>query len=411
MHIGVLSQVYDPEPGGGSISAVLARGLRNRGHRVTVLTGVPNYPHGKVYDGYRIRPHAIEIRDAIPVHRVPLYPNHGTRMAGRLANYGSWALSAATIGAGCLRDVDAVWTFYSEATIGLPVVVLRALRKPVLLHVQDLWPESVLHSGFVRPGAGLDAVAAGTRRWCRMNYRAATSLAAISPTMRDVLISRGARPDKVHVVYNWADEAVFSPLRNPRTAGRLGTSTVMYAGTLGYVQSLDVAIRAAARIRARVPDFRLTIVGSGVAEEHLRALAARLGAHNVRFLGRRPPGEMGELYAAADAQLVSLRDDPAFATTVPSKLQAGLASGSPLIVAARGEAARIVRAAQAGLAVAPGDETALAHAFATFSRVGKDQRNSWGNAGREFYQEHMSVERGVAAIETLLASSRTVVGV
>lgn len=404
MHIGILSQVYDPEPGGGVIPTVLAKGLRDRGHRVTVLTGFPNYPQGKLYDGYRIRPHTVEQRDGIEVHRVPLWPNHSPTLRGRAANYLSFALSASTIGLGCLRDVDAVYTFYSEATVGLPVLALRALGKPVLLHVQDLWPESVLHSGFLREGLTSRVAAALIHRWCRHVYRSASAVAAITPAMRDELVVRGVPTDRVQVVYNWTDESVFRPRPRQSTAGLSEETTVMYAGALGHVQALDTAIRAARQVQDPLPGFRLLLVGSGVAEKALRRLTQEVGASNVIFSSQRPLSEMSELYAGADAQLVSLMPQSAFERMLPSKVQAAFASGSPVVVSAPGEAARVVRNANAGICATPGDVAALAAAFVQLSDMDPAARASMGRAAHEYYQRWMSQARGLDAIEELLRS-------
>lgn len=405
MHIGILSQVYDPEPGGGVISTVLAKGLRDRGHRVTVLTGFPNYPQGKLYDGYRIRPHTVERRDGIEVHRVPLWPNHSPTIRGRVANYLSFALSASTIGMGCLRDVDAVYTFYSEATIGLPVLALRALGKPVLLHVQDLWPESVLHSGFVREGWISLVIADLIRRWCSQIYRRASEVAAITPPMRDELVARGAPSQRTTVIYNWTDESVFRPSDRPPNRAGGGETIVMYAGALGHVQALETAIRAARRVMESHPDFRLHLVGSGVAEQSLRLLSQQIGATNVVFLGPRPLSQMGALYAGADAQLISLMPESAFERMLPSKMQAAFASGSPVVVSAAGEAARIVRHAQAGIWAAPGDVAQLAAAYQRLSDMDAKSRAVMGRSARDFYMRWMSETQGLKVIESLLANT------
>lgn len=406
MRFGILSQWYAPEPGGGSVAAVLARGLRDLGHDVSVLTGFPNYPLGRLYDGYRLRPHQLERVDGISVHRLPLYPSHDASVVHRVGTYASWATAATALGPACLRGVDAVWVFYSAATAGLPAGMLRRLGIPVLLHVQDLWPESIVHSGFVRDGWALRLVGQATRAWCRANYRGASALAAISPGMRRTLIERGAPADSIQVVYNWADEAVFRPQPYDGVlAGELGFAgrvTVMYAGSLGYVQGLDVAIRAAAQVRDRHPQFQLVLLGSGVAEEELRRLAGDCAATNVRFLGQRPMAEMGRLYAVADAQLVSLSGDPAFEGTIPSKTQAAMACGSPVVMVAVGDAAELVRVAGAGWVTTPGQVGELAAVFAALCELPAERRRAAGERGRAYYEQHLSVEAGVGLLaETL----------
>ena len=144
MRIGILSQWYEPESGGASIPGVLARGLSRRGHDVRVLTGFPNYPTGRIYPGYRQRARHQEVSGGVTVTRVPLLPNHDSSTAKRAANYGSFAVSASSLGLSEMRKLDALWVYNSPATISLPMWLLRyGAGVPVVLHNMDMWPDSV----------------------------------------------------------------------------------------------------------------------------------------------------------------------------------------------------------------------------------------------------------------------------
>src|SRR6185312_16789208 len=178
-----------------------------------------------------------------------------------------------------------------------------------------------------------------------------------------------------------------------------GRCTVLFAGNLGLLQGLDTAIRAAAAARDRLD---LVLVGSGAGEDAARRLAAELGADNVRFIGRHPPDQMAQLSAAADWQLVCLRDVPALRAAVPSKLQAALACGMPVIAAAGGDTAALVRSAGLGLVCPPEDWRALADQFVAAADLPTDVRREMGSRARHVYQERMSLQVGVDQFEDIL---------
>ncbi len=408
MRIGVFSQWYDPEPGPASLPGVYARALTARDHQVRVLTGFPNYPNGHLYPGYRGRRPITEIRDGIPVHRVPLYPNHGASALGRVANYTSFALSASVLGSRDFASVDAMWVYNSPATIGLPLMLQSRLhRTPYLMHVQDLWPDSVINSGMLPSGRVGRIAEAALGALVRRMESAAAEIAVISPSVRTLLIDRGVPDSKISYVPNPTDERVFYPReRIPELRQELldgappDTVVVMYAGSLGHVQALEIAVEAMAQMRNQ--PIRLVMAGSGIAEAELRAQVARLGLVSVGFLGRRPAGSIPDLMAAADMQLVSLRDDPFLAATTPSKVPAILASAQPVVAAMAGDGAALLRHSGAGVVCPPGDSTALAASIVELAARSVQDRVALGRSGREFYLSHMSVERTAETVETIL---------
>jgi colanic acid biosynthesis glycosyl transferase WcaI len=405
VRIAILSQWFDPEP--ASIPTQLATWLAERGHMVKVLTGFPNYPTGKIYDRYKVKPLQRERSGTIDIVRVPLVPSHSTSAAGRVANFSSFAASAATIGVAALGPVDVAYVYHPPATIGIPAVALKKARGvPFLLHVQDLWPESVVDSGMLRSPRARSVASAVLGRSCQALYRAAGAIAAISPGFRDVLIERGVPADKVSVVYNWADERLAPEPRDPELARELGIDgkfVLMYSGNLGPFQGLDTAIRAAYSL-SDLEGCRLVIAGTGIAEAALRRLASDLGANNVTFLGHRPPSEMPRISALADVHLVSLRDSPALARTIPGKVQALLAAGQPLLLVARGDAADLVTRSGAGWVCVPESPAALSTVIRRLSRMPPDARTRAGAAGRSFYKENLSLEAGASTIEQLLGA-------
>ena len=407
MRIGLISHFYTPEP--LAIPAGIAAGLCDRGHDVRVLTGFPNYPSGRLYDGYRIRARRHEVIDGIGVTRVAVYPSHDRSAVRRAANYLSFAAGAATLGLATLRSADLAYVYFSPATAAVPAVVLRALRgTPYVLHVQDMWPEAVLESGMLGSGAARTLGDRLLTPACAGLYRRAAAVIAIAPTMREQLLARGVRPDRAYTVPNWTDETLFRPAPcDPAAAAELGTAgrfTVMYAGNLGAYQALETAIAAAARLRD-LPEFQLVLAGSGIAEERLRALAASLGAGNVRFLPHRPPERMAALARAADIHLVSLRDLPIFAGTIPSKTQSLLAAGLPVIAAVPGDAADLVRGAGAGIVCPPEDVAALAAAFRRAAALPAVRLAEMGRRARAYYEDHLSMRTALGEIDMIVRTA------
>jgi colanic acid biosynthesis glycosyl transferase WcaI len=404
MRFGMISQVYDPECGSPAVAGAISRALAALGHDIHVLTGFPNYPTGRLYPGYRIRPYQYERRSGVHVHRVPLLPSHDRSTLRRASTYLSFAACAAAKQR-ILRQVDA-WLVYSSAvTVALPALVARSLYgRPYVLLVQDLWPDAVVNSGLVRPGRLLTTAVRGIHALCDASYRRASAVVVTSPGTAELLARRGVPSAKLSVVPNWVDESVFRPVpRDESLAERLGLAggfVVMYAGSLGELQGLETAIEAV-RLLPDLPELRLVFVGSGVAEPRLRAAAADEPGR-VRFLGPQPPGRMAALMALSDAQLVSLRDLPLFHVTLPSKVQAVLACGRPLIAVARGDAARLAEHSGAGLAVPPGNPAALAEAIRRMHALGSSVREAMGRAGGQFYLDRLCARVGGAALADVL---------
>ncbi|MFC0033023.1 glycosyltransferase family 4 protein [Micromonospora chaiyaphumensis] len=397
MKIGILSYHFPPEP--AFIPGSLAEELAARGHEVRVLTGFPDYPGGHVYPGWRQRWRHQTRSERLTVRRVPRYAAGDGSARARMASWLSFAGSVALSGRRYLGDVDALYVFQLPAVTFAAAGLLRLLgRVPSVLHVQDVWPEE-------EPSR-----AGETRRWSgrldatlRRIYQEAGAVAVTAPSMRDLVVAGGADPDRVRVVLNWTDERIFRPTEPSRAVRTLirrdGRCVVMHAGTIGVRQGLETAVRAAAALDDRLD---LVLVGSGAEERRVRGLAAELRADNVRFVDRRSPLDMPELYAAADYQLVMLRDLPELRGMVPGKLQAALSCAAPVVASAGGDTVALVERARAGLSCPPEDWAALADRFWLASAIPPPARVDMGRRGRDAYLREMSLRAGVDRIEGLL---------
>jgi glycosyltransferase involved in cell wall biosynthesis len=403
VRVVVVSQWFPPES--ASIPADIARGIAGLGHDVTVLTGFPNYPTGKIYDGWHQRPWLDGELDGFKTRRTALYPSHDSSAIRRAASYLSFGLTSTIFGWSRLRSADVIYVYHPPLTSAIgPWLNRRTGGAPYLVHLQDLWPDSVvsadmIHGGLLSTANGLLSHA------CAAVYRRASGIICIAPAMASILNRRGVPEHKLHVVPNWADESAFFPASpSPDVARRLGTSghfTVMFAGNLGHLQGLDVAIRAAATLRD-LPDFRLVIVGDGVARASLAELAMSLGAGNVVFVPPEPVAAMNEITHAADVQLVCLRDLPFFRATIPSKLGAVLASGLPVICAVNGDAGQLVSSAGAGWVCAAEDTEALARAFRHSHASSPAELREHGLAGHRYYVGHLARDGAIERMEGLM---------
>lgn len=404
MRIGLLTQWYAPEPGPASLPTGLAEGLADRGHEVTVLTGFPNYPHGRIEEGWKQGRRLDVDVNGVHVRRVALYPSHDKSAIRRAANYASFAASARISGLDALDKVDALWVNYSPVTVAWPMLALRRRsRTPLVVHVLDLWPDTVLASGL---GGSLGSlVERPLHALCGRMYRAAEAVAYISPGVGEVLASRGVPRNKLAYAPMWADERVSAPV--PRAEARgweiaSGTLTVAYAGSLGGAQDLETLIDACARVRDL--DLMCLVAGSGTHEESLRDRASRQGATNVRFLGRLDADGMRRLNATADIHFVGLNNHALASTTMPSKVQAVLAGAHPIVGALVGDAADTVRRS-GGVAVAPGDVDGLERELRQTVAAGRAEATRRGALAREFYAREFSYESGVSRIEKLLIAA------
>jgi colanic acid biosynthesis glycosyl transferase WcaI len=320
----IVSQYFPPEP---FRVGDLALGLHERGCKVTVLTGFPNYPTGKIYKGYRIQPYQFEDYHGVSVIRVPLYPDTSYSKLNRILNYLSFALSASFLGVFLLkRDrYDCIVTFQlSPVTIGLPSIAIKAAhfsQAPIYFWIQDIWPESLEASGLATKGLAIELI----RKLVGFMYQRSEKILVQSKGFIPKISEYGIGFDRIEFLPNWAED-LYQPVEpDLELAKREGMDTgfnVLFAGNLGKAPSLETLIEAA-QMLGDYPDIRFVILGDGPNFEKLKAAAQ--GVNNISFKGRRPLETMPQYFAIADALLVQLRRDPLFTITIPSKVQSYIA--------------------------------------------------------------------------------------
>lgn len=399
MRILMLTQWFQPEPNFKGLP--LAKALTERGHQVEVLTGFPNYPGGKLYPGYRVRPWRREVMEGVRVLRAPLYPSHDRSAVRRIANYASFALSSALL-ALTLRRPDVVYVYCPPMTAAAGAMMLKALRQvPYVIDVQDLWPDTLASTGMVRDGVVMRLVG-----WfSQLAMRWAARLVVLSPGFKAQLTERGI-DIPIDVIPNWAPSEIVAQRRSGGASGSDPKAfTVLFAGNMGHAQALDTVLEAAAILAQEAPRVRFVLIGGGVRADELTTTARERGLANVTFLPARAGSQMGEVFALADVLLVHLRDDPLFSITIPSKTQAYLAVGKPILMGVRGDAAEMVQTAGAGLAFPPEDPRAMAEAVKEFAEMSAVDMAAMGARGAAYYDELLSFERNLALIEVSLSAA------
>jgi glycosyltransferase involved in cell wall biosynthesis len=386
MKVLLFSQYFWPES--FRINEVV-ESLLEVGCEVTVLTGQPNYPHGKTFDGYRALHISHEVHaKGYTIYRVPLIPRGKANAIGLMLNYLSFVLSSALIGPFVLRGQKFDLIFVcgmSPFTQSVSAIWLGKLKKAkVVIWVQDLWPESLEATGFVKNTIVLSGIA----RIVSWIYRHSDLLLVQSKGfISSVQNKAGRTPIKYHpnpgeLAFNHAAPGTQAP------AVLLNKGfNIVFAGNLGTVQALDSVLAAAEQLKEHA-EINIVLVGSGSLTPWLESEIKLRNLQNVSMLGRFPVEAMPGILSQASALLVSLCRDPIISKTIPSKVQVYLAAGKPIIASLDGEGARIVEASGAGLACSAEDADALSQAILKLHSLPAQELELMGRKGVEYYQQH-----------------------
>lgn len=380
----IVSQYFWPE--GFRINDVV-KTMSECGVAVEVLTGKPNYPSGKIFSGYRAWGCQRERYQEITVNRIPLWPrgDGGWRLA---LNYLSFVVSGLLFAPWMLRKngIDVIFVYAPSPILqAIPALFLGKLKGcPVVLWVQDLWPESLSATGYVRNPLILSLV----RQVVRFIY-SRVDLLLVQSRAFEAPVSLLASGTPIVYYPNSVDETFSSPVADkpPSVEGLDAGFSVLFAGNIGAAQAVEVIIQAALLLR-EYSDIHFVVVGDGSSRDEMVKMVEQQGLSNVHLPGRFPVETMPGFMQKASVLLVTLADRPIFAATVPNKIQAYMAAGRPIIASLNGEGARLVVEAEAGLATPAEDAEALAEAILRIYKLSPDERNKMGRNGRKYYQKH-----------------------
>jgi glycosyltransferase involved in cell wall biosynthesis len=401
MKLLILSQYFWPE--NFRINDVV-EGLTERGHAVTVYTGIPNYPTGRYFSGYGFFGPWRERYKAAEVRRAPLIARGGGSGVRLALNFLSYAFFASLLAPWLMRGrFDAILVYEpSPMTIGIPARALRALKRaPLLFWVQDLWPESLSATGAIKSRALLGLV----DRLIKWIYRGCDRVLVQSEAFIPSVEAHGVPRSRIRYLPNSAEN--FYRRVEPRPADAEARELpqgfrVMYAGNIGAAQDFPT-ILAAAELLKHERLVQWIVLGEGRMRSWVEDEVRRRGLQaSFHLLGQRAPERMPRYFAHADVLLATLRREPIFAYTIPSKIQAYIACGKPVIAALEGEGGRNIREAGAGWVVPPEDPRALADAVTAASRLARSELSSMGERGEAWFREHFERDKLLSRLEAEL---------
>ena len=399
MRILIVSQYFWPE--NFRVNDLAAEMVR-RGHEVTVLTGLPNYPDGAIFPDYAANPKGFIDYKGAQIIRVPLLPRGkgGMRL---MLNYLSYAVTASILGPWRLRgrQYDATFVFQgSPVTVGLPAIVLKWLKKtPIALWVLDLWPQSLEAVGAVKSPLILGLV----DRMVTFIYRNCDRVLGQSRAFLPELQRHVKDPTKINYLPSWSEDelAEFDSAPAPEVTPRPDLFNIVFTGNIGEAQNFPAVLNAADALRNE--PVRWIIVGDGRQAQWVRdEVARRKLDEQVVLPGRFPLERMPSFFAHADALLATLKTSPAFAMTIPGKVQSYLAAGKPLLAMLDGEGAAVVRDSGAGFAAPSGDASALAEAVRHLMALSPAERSIMGQKGKDYAAREFDRDTVLSRVEQVL---------
>lgn len=370
----------------------LAKGFVERGHDVTVLTGIPNYPEGRFFKGYGFFKNQRQEHEGIRIIRVPLWPRGRSRHGQLVLNYISFVFTASIMGPFlCRQKFDVIFVYEtSPITVALPAILLKKIKKvPVVMWVLDLWPESLSATEAVRSRFILD----GVERFVRFIYRHCERIFVASEGYIPSIVSRSGKLEKIRFFPNWAEEIFerIQPMQTNDISGQLpGGFRLMFAGNMGVSQDFETILAAAEKLKT-YPDIHWFFLGDGRMLDWVkREIRSRGLDETVHLLGRHPLEAMPRFFAFADAMLVTLKRDPAFSVTIPGRIQSYLACGKPMVAALDGAGRKLVEESGAGFVSPAGDAAGLAEAVLKMARFSEGERKVMGQRGQVYYRGNFS---------------------
>lgn len=383
MRVLLVTQYFHPE---NFKSNDVAFELARRGYDVTVLTGLPNYPQGRIYEGYGIFRKRKETIEGVKVYRTLVIPR-GDGGGVRLAlNYLSWAFIASlwAFFIAIFHRYDAVIVHEtSPVTQGFPALVVKWMQRiPMFFWVLDLWPESLQAAGNINNRFVIDFFTGVTR----LIYRNSDKILMSSNGFRKSILEKGDFADKLVYFPNWAED-IFSGTAEAEVPLMPEGFKVMFAGNVGEAQDFESVMRAAVQLKGK--GVRLVIVGDGRKKEWIdRYVAENDLADVVYMMGRHPLETMPAFFSKADVLFLSLKNDYIFTLTTPAKLQAYMASGKPVLAMIDGDARQLIEDSGCGLSCSAGDAEAFAQSVLKMKEMPEDELRAYGKRGRSYFDAH-----------------------
>lgn len=362
--------------------------MAKRGHKVKVLTGIPDYPQGRFHEGYSLFKRRRETVDGVKIVRVPIIPRGKGRAANLLLQYASSIFYFVLYGLyqALVHKYDCILVHdTSPAFISIPALIISKIRRTPVYHwVLDMWPESLTAGGINNP-----KVYKVITQMMQAFYRNDRKILITSLGFRQMLTDRGVPDEKIIYLPNWGDDAVTQ--RSEAVIPELPKGfRVMFAGNLGDAQNLENVMRAAELTREH-QDIHWILVGDGRKREWVDQFIAEKGLQEtVHTLGRYPIETMASFFAEADVMLVSLRNMLVFNMTLPAKVQAYMANHKPILGMMNGEGGYIIHEAQCGWCVGADDIEGMAQKVIEISQLPKEELLQLGENGYAYYEKNFT---------------------
>ena len=370
---------------------------------VEVLTGKPNYPKGKVYSGYKALGLQTEQFNLISINRIPIVPR-GKSKLGLALNYLSFVVSGILFAPWSMRykKVDVIFVFAMSPLLqAIPAIFLAKIKRaPIVVWVQDLWPESLSATGYVKNKSVLKVVEYIVKYiYSQTDLILVQSKAFVQP----VSLLAGNTPIKYYA--NSVDDSFFkvSDTASPLLKEFSNKFTVLFAGNIGAAQAIDVIVNAAETLK-NYTDIQFIVIGDGSKMPWLAQELIQRDLSNIHLLGQQPVEMMPSTLQQASVLLVTLANQAIFSYTIPSKVQAYLASGRPILACLNGEGAKIVEEARAGIAIKAENAGMLAEAVLQLYKMPADKLTAMGANGREYCRQHFAHDKLVDELTTHLQS-------
>jgi glycosyltransferase involved in cell wall biosynthesis len=376
--------------------------LSQQGWSVEVVTGFPNYPEGKLYSGYKLKLYSYEKKLNYSLHRLYLFPDHSHSKIKRALNYISFGISSFIFLFFKVKKGDILYVYHPPLTTGVTAALLVKLRGIKFCYdVQDIWPDSLKSTSMINEGL-ITKIISNT---CNFVYTQASQIRVLSEGFLNLLVERGVSEKKINIIHNWALNE-----HNPKTDFDPDTSVqneffkIIYAGNIGYAQSLDTLLDAACETFRQGLNIEFYIIGAGVCAASLNQRIIDEKISNCHIKDVVPLTQLNKILNSSDALILHLIDDSLFQITIPSKLQSYMCSGNFILNGVKGEASSLVEKSRCGLSFEPQNHLDLVNKIKLSIDLGSKKRKEMGSSGREFYLQNLSSNIGYKKLSDLFHS-------
>ncbi|AKN32507.1 glycoside hydrolase [Clostridium carboxidivorans P7] len=402
MKILFLTQYCPPEVGAPQNRIFeFAKQLKKFNHEVTILTAMPNYPKGEIFEGYRDKKVVLEEIDGIKIVRTSIYATKDKSFTKRLRNYLSFTFSSVLTGSKYIDKQDAIITESPPLFLGWSGYILAKRKKAkFIFNISDLWPESAVKLGVLHNKL-LISLSTWLEEFC---YKKAHAVTGQTKGIVDNIVNRGFDKNKVHLITNGVDTEFFKRENRDeefrKELGVDGKFAICYAGIHGIAQGLEVIIEAADILREH-KDIQFLFFGDGPEKQKLIDMVKEKGLNNVTFMPVQSKPKMPRIVASMDATIIPLKKLDLFKGALPSKMFESLASELPIVLAVEGEAEKLINDAQAGITVEPENSKEIAEAVLKLYKD-PELRTKLGQNGRKYVMEHYAREAIARKLEKIL---------